>query len=121
MENEAKMGATGRRVLGVSSTAPMQADQASLQRVAETAGQVIDAPARSILRAALRGGPASDEIAQETQSLLLDPNSQARLLQILAANNSAKKRAMKKFAPVLQVGNVLAGQSHRLNPYTPQQ
>ena len=73
---------------------------------------------------ALKGGPASDDIAAETRALLLDPSNQARLLQVLAEANPVLKPRMgtidprKYIAPKLS--NVLAAQSPQINPLLPQ-
>mgnify|MGYP003651313657 CR=1 FL=1 len=127
MEDEAKMAATATRVLGVSSTAPMMADQRSLTELgAQAVETLMGNPMTGLTRAAmaLKGGPASDDIAAETRALLLDPSNQARLLQVLAEANPVLQPRMgtidprKYIAPKLS--NVLAGQSPRLNPLLPQ-
>ena len=119
MEAEAKMAATGSRVLNVSSTAPMMADQASLGRIAVEAADAVTSPMTALARAgmAMQGGPASDEIAAETRKLLLDPGSQARLLQILSSSNPVREQRIGRIAPT--IANVLAGQSPRVNPLLP--
>lgn len=119
MEAEAKMAATGSRVLNVSSTAPMLADQASLGQLAVQAGDAISNPMTALARAgmAMQGGPASDDIAAETRKLLLDPANQARLLEVLAATNPVLQRRMGRITPT--IGNVLAGQSPQVNPLLP--
>ena len=118
MEAEAKMAATGSRVLNVSSTAPMLADQASLGQLA-VLSDAISNPMTALARAgmAMQGGPTSDAIAAETRKLLLDPANKARLLQVLAANNPALQRRLGRITPT--VGNVLAGQSPQVNPLLP--
>ena len=119
MEAEARMAATGSRVLNVSSTAPMLADQASLGQLAVQAGEAVSNPMTALARAgmAMQGGPASDDIAAETRKLLLDPANKARLLQVLAASNPALQRRLGRITPT--VGNVLAGQSPQVNPLLP--
>ena len=120
MEDEAKMAATGTRVLGVSSTAPMMADQRSLTELAVQAGDAMSNPMTALTRAgmALQGGPTSDDIAAETRALLLDPSNQARLLQVLAETNPVLQRRMGQIGP--RVSNVLAAQSSQVNPLLPQ-
>tara|TARA_R100000700_G_scaffold4320_1_gene7594 strand:- start:485 stop:2401 length:1917 start_codon:yes stop_codon:yes gene_type:complete len=121
IEAEAKMAATGTRVLGVSSTAPMMADQKSLTELGARAFETMSGdPMTALTRAAMamKGGPASDDIAAETRALLLDPSNQARLLQVLAEANPVLQRRMGRITPT--VGNVLAGQSPRINPLLPQ-
>ena len=119
MEAEAKMAATGSRVLNVSSTAPMLADQASLGRIAVETADAISNPMTALARAgmAMQGGPASDDIAAETRKLLLDPANKARLLEVLAATNPVLQRRMGRITPT--IGNVLAGQSPQVNPLIP--
>ena len=72
---------------------------------------------------AMKGGPASDEIAAETRKLLLDPASQARMLQLLSETNPVLIKRLgrgmgKRIGPTLS--NVLAGQSPQINPLLPQ-
>ena len=71
MENEAKMAATATRVLGVSSTAPMMADQRSLTDIGMQLGEALDNPMTGMTRAAMamKVGPPSDDIAAETRAL----------------------------------------------------
>ena len=120
MEAEAKMSATAGRVLNVSSTAPMQADQASLGQLAVQAGEAFGNPMTALTRAAMamKGGPANDEIAAETRNLLLNPVNQAKLLQVLAAANPNMQRQIGRLGPTLS--NALAAQSSQINPMLPQ-
>ena len=125
MEAEAKIAATNTRVLNVSSTAPMTADKASLGRLAVEGIEAINNPMTALARLgmAMKGGPASDEIAAETRKLLLDPASQARMLQLLSETNPVLIKRLgrgmgKRIGPTLS--NVLAGQSPQINPLLPQ-
>ena len=120
MEAEAKMSATAGRVLNVSSTAPMQADQASLGQLAVQAGEAFGNPMTALTRAAMamKGGPANDEIAAATRNLLLNPANQAKLLQVLAAANPNMQRQIGRLGPTLS--NALAAQSSQINPMLPQ-
>tara|TARA_R110002012_G_scaffold101040_1_gene239888 strand:- start:120 stop:2042 length:1923 start_codon:yes stop_codon:yes gene_type:complete len=119
MRKESMMRATADRALNVSSTAPMQAEQASMGRIIGQAGETLNSPLTALARAgvAMSGGPATDDIARETRELLISPENRARLLQVLATGNPRLRNLSNRVTPT--VGNVLAGQSPRINPFIP--